>query len=84
MNIIDTIVRNEFTEVSIGCKVIMDQWDLMKIFLFTLSEIRPVGLLNKVIYSNLLFNSMIALALRLTFKFKKDKAKQRQVQRLQQ
>ena len=62
----------------------MDQWDLMKIFLFTLSEIRPVGLLNKVIYSNLLFNSMIALALTLTFKFKKDKAKQRQVQRLQQ
>ena len=84
MNIIDTIVRNEFTEVSIGCKVIMDQWDLMKIFLFTLSGIRPVGLLNKVIHSNLLFNSMIALALTLTIKFKKDKAKQRQVQRLQQ
>lgn len=70
-------------EVSSGCKVTMDQWDL-KIFIFTLSEIRPVRLWNEVIYSNLLFNSMIALALTLTFKFKRDKAKQRQAQRLPQ
>lgn len=40
-------------EVSSGCKVTMDQWDL-KIFIFTFSEIRPVRLWNEVIYSNLL------------------------------